>query len=88
VATTGEGALEGGWRLHRRAAEPTRVLATGETSPARSRQLESDHEGKEGDADSMEFDIIGPIWEIETEVHWYEATGVGRKDLKIKRRIT
>jgi hypothetical protein len=78
----------------------------------------------------MEFDIIGPIWEIETiavgsrirelsrlrraygrgrwrkrkgvaivrlnstdeifraEVHWYEATGVGRKDLKIKRRIT
>jgi hypothetical protein len=21
------------------------------------------------------------------EIHWYEATGIGRKDLKIKRRI-
>jgi hypothetical protein len=93
------------------------------------RQLESGHERTEGGADSMEFDIIGPIWEIETiavgsrirdlsrlrraygrgrwrkrkgvaivrlhstgeifraEVHWYEAAGVGRKDLKIKRRI-
>jgi hypothetical protein len=32
----------------------------------------------------MEFDI-GRIFRA--EVHWYEATGVGRKDLKIKRRI-
>jgi hypothetical protein len=50
----------------------------------------------------MQFEILGEIADIETiatvaledgticeaEVHWFEAHGIGRRDLKIKRVIS
>jgi hypothetical protein len=46
----------------------------------------------------MYFEIVGEVTHVETlaigssirelaEVHWYEAHGIGRKELKIKRYI-
>ena len=46
---------------------------------------------------AMHFEVLGPISDVETfatngsvhtaEVHWYEAAGIGRRELKIKRLL-
>jgi hypothetical protein len=58
--------------------------------PACPAILISTNEEKESRPDSMDFEIIGRISSIETiraEIHWYEATGIGRKEFKIKRPL-
>lgn len=49
----------------------------------------------------MDFEIVGSVSAVETialvqldsgetfraEIHWYEATGIGRREAKIKRRV-